>query len=78
MRASTGAIEKVVVGEDVEVNVVGDVPPFGICGTALIDAVAGLLKVGIVDETGKICSQKELKGKISDKLLRRIVENGSY
>jgi uncharacterized 2Fe-2S/4Fe-4S cluster protein (DUF4445 family) len=77
MRASTGAIEKVVVGEDVEVNVVGDVLPFGICGTALIDAVAELLRLGIIDETGKICSQKELKGKVSDKLLRRIVENES-
>ncbi|MCK4325963.1 DUF4445 domain-containing protein, partial [bacterium] len=68
---------KVVVGEDVEVNVVGDVPPFGVCGTAVIDAVAELLRVGIIDETGKIRSQKELKDKVSDKLLSCIVENES-
>ena len=74
MRASNGAVEKVVLNEDVELNVVGDVAPFGICGTALIDAVAELLQVGIIDETGRIGSKKELKGRIPKNLLNRIVQ----
>lgn len=27
-------------------------PPIGICGTGLVDAVAALLKLGVIDETG--------------------------
>ena len=77
MRASPGAVEKVVINEEVEINVVGDVPPSGICGTGLIDAVAELLKVGIIDESGRIAPRSARKGKISDGLLRRIVEEGA-
>lgn len=77
MRASPGAIEKVVINGEVEVNVIGDVPPSGICGTGLIDAVAEMLKVGIVDKSGKIISCSALKGKISDSLLRRVIKEGT-
>jgi len=60
MRAVSGAIEKVLIGEDVVLNVIGDAAPAGLCGTALIDAVAELLRVGILDETGRFLSPEEL------------------
>jgi len=72
MRATIGAIEKVIINEDVEYNVIGNTVPFGICGTGLIDGVAELLKAGVIDETGRIVSQSEYKG--NDNIRRRIIE----
>ena len=77
MRASSGAIEKIVLNEDVEFNVIGNAAPVGLCGTGLIDAAAGMLKNGIIDFSGRILSRDELKGKITDKLLKRVIKNGS-
>lgn len=55
MRAADGAVERVrITGEDVEFRVIGDVPPEGICGSGLIDAVSEMLRCGIIDETGRI------------------------
>ena len=35
---------------------IGNAPPVGICGSGLVDAVALMLKQGIVDETGRLAS----------------------
>ena len=57
MRASVGAIDKFSIGEDqAYFHVVGETAPKGICGTGLVDVVAELRRVGIIDETGKIVS----------------------
>ncbi len=74
MRASPGAIEKVVIDEDVRVDAIGNVPPSGLCGSGLIDAVAQLLNAGIIDSRGRILAKADLKGKIPSPLLDRIVE----
>ncbi|OIN97149.1 hypothetical protein AUJ66_04205 [Candidatus Desantisbacteria bacterium CG1_02_38_46] len=74
MRASTGAIEKVVISDDVSVNVIDNAPPIGICGTGLIDAVAEMLKYGIIDESGRILSKSSLNGRVPAEILKRIVE----
>lgn len=59
MRATAGAIEKVIVADDVLLNVIGDAKPIGLCGTALIDAVAEMLRGGLIDETGRIVEPDE-------------------
>jgi uncharacterized 2Fe-2S/4Fe-4S cluster protein (DUF4445 family) len=71
MRAGEGAIEFVEIGEDIEVRVIGQTRPRGVCGSGLIDLVAELLKVGIIDETGRLQDTSELEG-LSPKLLERI------
>ena len=48
MRGTAGAIEKVVVDGRLRINVIGDVPPAGLCGSALIDAAAELLRHGML------------------------------
>jgi uncharacterized 2Fe-2S/4Fe-4S cluster protein (DUF4445 family) len=54
MRAAEGAIEGVkIVGDDVELQVIGDVEPVGLCGSGLVDAVAELVGAGILDHSGK-------------------------
>ncbi len=53
MRAATGAIEHVAFGEDLEMAVIGGGAPVGICGSALIDLVAGLLECGLLEPSGR-------------------------
>lgn len=74
MRGTTGAIEAVSFGEDVEYKVIGDVRPRGICGSGLIDIVAELKKFGIIDLTGRIVDPSECPDILSSKLRERIIE----
>ena len=39
-------------GDAVSLTTIGNVPPAGICGSGLVDAVAVMLKQGIIDESG--------------------------
>jgi uncharacterized 2Fe-2S/4Fe-4S cluster protein (DUF4445 family) len=57
MRAAPGAIERVRVREiDVSVYTIGRLPPVGICGSGIVDAVAGMLEVGAIDRRGNFRS----------------------
>jgi len=51
-----GAVEKIVIddqGSVVSQDVIGDAPPVGICGSGLIDLLAELRRVNLMDELGK-------------------------
>ena len=51
-----GAVEKIVIndqGSVVSKDVIGDTPPVGICGSGLIDLLAELRRVNLMDELGK-------------------------
>ena len=55
MIAGPGAIERLSLTEDkVEYQTVGGTPPAGICGSGIIDAVAGLYSAGVVDASGRM------------------------
>jgi uncharacterized 2Fe-2S/4Fe-4S cluster protein (DUF4445 family) len=55
MRAAPGAIEGVKISdEDVALQVIGDVAPVGLCGSGLVDAVAALVQVGLLDSSGRL------------------------
>jgi len=61
MPASPGAITKVAWENDsVAIGVVGDAAPIGICGTGIVDAVAMMVRLGVVDETGYLLGADEL------------------
>lgn len=60
MRAGEGAIEAVHIGTDVEIGVIGHTRPRGVCGSGLIDAVAELIRCGIIEETGRLLDYTEL------------------
>ena len=58
MRATTGAIAQVFrVDGKMRCRILGNVPPRGICGSGLVDAVAAGLESGIVSEDGRIMSE---------------------
>jgi uncharacterized 2Fe-2S/4Fe-4S cluster protein (DUF4445 family) len=55
MRAAIGAIDRVEVEHgDLRWHTIGDGPAQGICGSGLLDAVAALLDLGVLDWTGLI------------------------
>ena len=61
MRAADGAIEVIKLdanatgeGPAVTLGVIGDVEPRGLCGSGLVDAVAELVRVGLLDATGRL------------------------
>ena len=73
MRASAGAIDRVRIGEDVRVWTIGDVPPRGICGSGLIDALAQMIRRGIVDARGRLLPRPLQEGRLAPKLLERLI-----
>ena len=55
MRAVPGAIERVQFYDDEwHVSTIGNEPPIGICGSGILDVVAGMLKSGQIDVTGRL------------------------
>lgn len=67
MPASPGAISGVTFEDGkVRTNVIGDVAPIGVCGTGVIDAVALMVRLGVVDETGYLLGADELEGLIAE------------
>jgi uncharacterized 2Fe-2S/4Fe-4S cluster protein (DUF4445 family) len=74
-RAAEGAIEAVVVNEgDIDLDVIGNCPARSICGSGLIDAVAVLLDLGIIDLTGRFIGPAKLDEKVPPAILSRITE----
>ena len=56
MRAAEGAIEVIKVDPasgTVTCQVIGDVAPQGLCGSGLVDAVAELVRIGLLDASGR-------------------------
>ncbi|TYL51925.1 DUF4445 domain-containing protein [Nocardioides sp. BGMRC 2183] len=84
MRAADGAIEVVRLdptavevadegepGNPVSLQVIGDVAPRGLCGSGLVDAVAELVRVGLLDASGRLVSvedAKEIAPSLADRL----------
>ena len=54
MRAAEGAIEGVkIVDGALELEVIGDTTPVGVCGSGLVDCVAELVRAGLLDHSGR-------------------------
>jgi uncharacterized 2Fe-2S/4Fe-4S cluster protein (DUF4445 family) len=71
MRAAEGAIETVKLGDDVELGVIGDTEPAGLCGSGLVDVVAELVRIGLVDASGRFVPEttaKEIAPQFADRL----------
>jgi uncharacterized 2Fe-2S/4Fe-4S cluster protein (DUF4445 family) len=65
----------VVVNEgDIDIDVIGGVEPVSICGSGLIDAVAVLVELGVIDITGRFVDRKSLKKTLSAELFARLTE----
>jgi uncharacterized 2Fe-2S/4Fe-4S cluster protein (DUF4445 family) len=89
MRADDGAIEVIRLEPDapsdgqtdagVTLGVIGDVEPKGLCGSGLVDAVAELVRVGLLDASGRFVPDevaKEVAPGLSDRLTMLDSERG--
>jgi uncharacterized 2Fe-2S/4Fe-4S cluster protein (DUF4445 family) len=74
MRAADGAIEVVTMTPDsVELTVIGDSEPAGVCGSGLVDAVTGLLRLGLLDHSGRFVADGDAVARVpglADRLTR--------
>ncbi len=74
MRGALGAIDRVTVDDDIHVHTIGEADALGICGSGIIDLLAGLLDGGVIDWTGLI--QVDARDSLPPKLGERIVMRG--
>ena len=76
MRAADGAIETVRLetgSGEVALGVIGDVEPRGLCGSGLVDVVSELVRVGLLDGTGRFVPDAHAASSLpslSDRLTR--------
>jgi uncharacterized 2Fe-2S/4Fe-4S cluster protein (DUF4445 family) len=77
MRAADGAIEGVkIVDGEVELTVIGDVEPTGLCGSGLVDAVAELVGAGILDHSGRfLADSSERLGKVGEETVFHLTDD---
>ncbi len=72
MRAENGAVEYFEITDDFDIIIktIGNATPIGICGSGLFDITAELVRVGIIENNGKII--KPNKSNLPNKLKQRI------
>lgn len=74
MRGALGAIDRVSVDGDLHLHTIGESGALGICGSGLVDLLAGLLEAGVIDWTGLI--QVEARDALPHALRDRVVVRG--
>jgi len=75
-RAVAGAIQAVVLNEDdIDLDVIGDIEPRSICGSGLLDAVAIMLDLGIIETSGRFAEFEKLKADLPPAIFDRLVES---
>jgi uncharacterized 2Fe-2S/4Fe-4S cluster protein (DUF4445 family) len=77
MRAADGAIEAVAIDDDgqLQLTVIGDTEPKGLCGSGLVDAVTTLISAGLLDATGRFIPEGEATA-VAPKLADRLTSVG--
>ncbi|MBI5308442.1 MAG: DUF4445 domain-containing protein [Planctomycetes bacterium] len=58
MRAGEGAIEHVAFEDELTLEVIGSTGPVGVCGSGLLDIIAELLRVGLINARGRLTSKE--------------------
>ncbi len=74
MRGAVGAIDRVTIDDDVHIHTIGETAALGICGSGLLDLVAGLLDAGVIDWTGLIQvgdSARPCRRRLRDRVVMR-------
>ncbi|MGQ4911999.1 MAG: ASKHA domain-containing protein [Candidatus Thorarchaeota archaeon] len=81
MRGQSGAVEHVEIHADgtPEIAIIGDEPPRGFCGSAIVDIVAEMKTSGIIDKSGRMDSSAPRVVKRDDgQLAYVVVQKGEH
>jgi len=78
-RALVGAIEHVAVAStDIEIGVIGNGEPRTICGSGLIDTVAVLLDLGLLDTTGRLARAARMPPGLAGAIAARVLDTSGW
>ncbi len=58
MRAGEGAIEHVAFEDELTLEVIGNTRPRGVCGSGMLDIIAELLRVGLINARGRLVGKE--------------------
>lgn len=75
MYAAPGAIEKVKIDGRLEYRTIDGKKARGLCGSGLVDISAELLRVGVIDATGRMVSSDELDSSVDASVREALVEH---
>ncbi len=73
MGGVTGAISVVKLVPELEFTTIGGAKPIGICGSGIVDSIAGMLSAGLIDETGRLADEDEAE-ELKESLKTRLIE----
>jgi uncharacterized 2Fe-2S/4Fe-4S cluster protein (DUF4445 family) len=77
MRAAEGAIEGLRIADDgLALDVIGDIEPVGMCGSGLVDAVAELVHIGLLDHSGRFVPDEDAAERFAPDLAKRLTKIG--
>lgn len=75
MRAAEGAIDKFKIDNKfITYQVIEDGKVRGICGSGLIELIAELLKLGLINKSGKLIDREEGNSELSEEIRKRIIK----
>jgi uncharacterized 2Fe-2S/4Fe-4S cluster protein (DUF4445 family) len=75
MRGCTGAVDHVAFADNIiRCHVIDEVEPKGICGSGLVDAIAGMLQEGILEGSGRLLRP----GQMRNPAYARLIREGSF
>ena len=75
MRAAEGAIGIVKIDNKfINYKVIEDGKVRGICGSGLIDLITELLKLGLINKSGKLIDREEANSELSEEIRKRIIK----
>ncbi|BAE84504.1 ASKHA domain-containing protein [Desulfitobacterium hafniense] len=74
MRGADGAIDHISFDHGLSYTVIGNGRPIGICGSALLDGVAGFVELGMINKRGKFLEPEKLTHPSALKLKDRLIK----
>ncbi|MBN1584318.1 MAG: DUF4445 domain-containing protein [Anaerolineae bacterium] len=67
MRAAPGAIERVRLADDrIEYQTIGGIDPVGLCGSGILDGLAELYRIGVLDTRGRMGDHPRVRANSDD------------
>ena len=78
MPGTAGAVQKAVMKDRLELEVIGDTAVKGICGSGLIDVIAVLVEQGVIDAYGRLLPPEEAPDGWQDRLEEDEHGNGRF
>jgi uncharacterized 2Fe-2S/4Fe-4S cluster protein (DUF4445 family) len=79
MRATYGAVDKVKITKGkLDYHVIGQCKAIGICGSGIVDLIAELIKLQIIQPNGRLIKREECPDNVANAIKERIIQEKEY